>query len=151
MFKRCYFKASQRCLSFWYQFVSNNLFNAVVCSNHPVCLLESSGYLAVMHFLCVSHTLQSASESGQDSIIVQIHWSIAFDRVNHQGIRNKLCSAGIGGSAFSIYWHSFCQIDHSTVWWTVVEANWFTLCQECRRAVFLGPLLFLLVVHLGAF
>ena len=36
--------------------------------------------------LCVSHTLQSALERGQEARIVQIDFSAAFDRVNHQGI-----------------------------------------------------------------
>ena len=53
-------------------------------------------------FLCVSHTLQSALESGQEARIVQIDFSAAFDRVNHLGILNKLCSVGIGGSVLSI-------------------------------------------------
>ena len=52
--------------------------------------------------LCMSHTLQSALESGQDARIVQIDFSAAFDRVNHQGILYKLCSVGIGGSVLSI-------------------------------------------------
>ena len=33
---------------------------------------------------CVSHTLQSALESGQEARFVQIDFSAAFDRVNHQ-------------------------------------------------------------------
>ena len=52
--------------------------------------------------LCVSHTLQSALESGQDAWIVQIHFGAAFDRVSHQGILYRLCSVGIGGSVLSI-------------------------------------------------
>ena len=36
--------------------------------------------------LCVSHTLQSALESGQEARIVKIVFSAAFDRVNHLGI-----------------------------------------------------------------
>ena len=36
--------------------------------------------------LCMSHTLQSALESGQEARIVQIDFIAAFDRVNHQGI-----------------------------------------------------------------
>ena len=47
--------------------------------------------------LCVSHTLQSALENGQEARIVQIDFSAAFDRVNHLGILYKLCSVGIGG------------------------------------------------------
>ena len=50
----------------------------------------------------VSHTLKSALESGQEAGIVQIDFSTAFDRVNHQGILYKLCSMGIGGSVLSI-------------------------------------------------
>ena len=48
--------------------------------------------------LCVSHTLQSALESGQEAKIVQIDFSATFDRVNHQGILHTLSSVGIGGS-----------------------------------------------------
>ena len=52
--------------------------------------------------LCVSHTLQSALESGQEAGIVQIAFSAAFDRVNHRGILYRLCSVGIGGPVLSI-------------------------------------------------
>ena len=45
--------------------------------------------------LCVSHTVQSALESGQEAMIVQIDFSAAFDRANHQGILYRLCSVGI--------------------------------------------------------
>ena len=36
--------------------------------------------------LCMSHTLQSTLESEKEAWIVQIDFSAAFDRVNHQGI-----------------------------------------------------------------
>ena len=35
-----------------------------------------------------------------------------------------------------LYWHSFYETDHNTLWWMVVWVNWLTLHQECRRAVF---------------
>ena len=46
----------------------------------------------------ISHTFQSALESGQEARIVQIDFSAAFDRVNHRGILYKLGSVDIGGS-----------------------------------------------------
>ena len=52
--------------------------------------------------LCVSHTLQSALERGQEARFLQIDFSAAFDRVNHQGILYKLCSVGIGRSVLFI-------------------------------------------------
>ena len=52
--------------------------------------------------LCVSHTLQSALESGQEAWIMQIDFSAVFDRVDHLGILYKLCSVGIRGSILSI-------------------------------------------------
>ena len=52
--------------------------------------------------LCVSHTLQNALESGQVARIIQIDFSAAFDRFNHQEILYQLCSVGIGGSVLSI-------------------------------------------------
>ena len=60
--------------------------------------MESSGVLPTTQFvyrkglgtcdalLCVSHTLQRALERGQEARIVQIDFSVDFDRVNHQGI-----------------------------------------------------------------
>ena len=50
----------------------------------------------------MSHTLQSALENRQEARIVQIDFSAAFDRDNHQGILYWLCSVGIGGSVLSI-------------------------------------------------
>ena len=52
--------------------------------------------------LCVAHSLQSALETWQEARIVQIDFSAAFDRVNHQGILFKLCSVGVGGSVLSV-------------------------------------------------
>ena len=40
--------------------------------------------------LCVSHTQQSALESGQEARIMQIDFSAPFYRVNHLGILYKL-------------------------------------------------------------
>ena len=76
--------------------------------------MERSGVLPTTQFayrkglgacdalLCVSHTLQSALEGGQEARIVQIDFSTAFNRVNHLGILYKLCSVGIGSSVLSI-------------------------------------------------
>ena len=50
----------------------------------------------------MSHTLQSALESGEEARNVQIDFSAAFDRVNHLAILYKLCSVGIRGSVLSI-------------------------------------------------
>ena len=45
--------------------------------------------------LCMSYTQQSALECGQEARIIQINFSVAFDKVNHQGILYKLCSVDI--------------------------------------------------------
>ena len=60
--------------------------------------MERSGVLPTTQFayrkglgtcdalLCISHTLQSVLESGQEARIMQIDFRAAFDRVNLQGI-----------------------------------------------------------------
>ena len=97
--------------------------------------MECSGVLPTTQFahrkglgtcdalLCVSHRLQSALESGQEARIVQIDFSAAFDRLNHQGILNKLCSVGIRGSVLSIL-AQFLSNRSNTPWWMVVGVNW---------------------------
>ena len=52
--------------------------------------------------LCVAHSLQNALEMIQEARIVQIDFSVTFDRVNHQAILFKLCSVGVGGSVLSV-------------------------------------------------
>ena len=42
--------------------------------------------------LCMSHTLQSALESGKEARIVQIDFNAAFERVIYQGIICKFWS-----------------------------------------------------------
>ena len=66
---------------------------------------------------------------------MQIDFSAAFERVNHQETLYKLCSVGIRGSVLSVL-TQFSQICHRTIWYAVVGVNWLTSFQECRRAVF---------------
>ena len=75
--------------------------------------------------------------SGQEARIVQIDFSTAFDRVNHQGILYKLCSVGIGVSVMSILTQFLLnQSQHVMV--DVFGVNWSMLCQICCREVFWG-------------
>ena len=73
-------------------------------------------------------------ESGQEARIVQIDFSTAFDRVNHQGILYNLCSVGIGGSVLSI----LTQFLSNRPQHVMVDG-----CRSAAGSV-LGPLLFLL-------
>ena len=68
----------------------------------PPSLIIGKGLGTSDALLSVTHTLQSALESGQEARIVQIDFSAAFDRVNHQGILYKLSSVGIGISVLSV-------------------------------------------------
>ena len=99
-----------RCLSIRCRFVSEALWNSVVCFQ-PLSMLIGNFWV----LLSVSHTLQSASKR-LDARIVQIYFS-------HQGIRYKLSSVGVGGPMVlpCLYWPSFYQIDHITLLWIVVE------------------------------
>ena len=84
---------------------------------------------------CVSHTLQNALQSGQEARIVQIDFSAAFDRVNHQGILYRLSSVGIGGSVLFV----LMQFLFNRSQFVLVDgcrSKLSMLCQECRRAVF---------------
>ena len=52
--------------------------------------------------LCISHTLQSALESGQEARSVQINFTAAFERVYDKGILYMLCTVSIGGTVLSV-------------------------------------------------
>ena len=112
-----------------------------MCFQPPSLLIEKV-WVPVMHF-CVSHTLQNALESGQEARIIQIDFSAAFDRVNHQGILCKLCSMGIGGSVVCI----LTQFLSDRSQHVMVDGCWSKLVNVVSGApqgTALGPLLFLL-------
>ena len=71
-----------------------------MCFKPPCSLIGK--VLALVVLLFVTHTLQSALEMGQEARIVQIDFSSAFDRVNHQGILFKLCFVGVRSSVLSV-------------------------------------------------
>ena len=86
------------CLSVWWRFVSDDLWNTVVCFQ-PSSLLIGNVWVPVMCF-CVCHI--HCRVHWRAGRIVQIDFSAAFYRVNHQGILYRLCSVGIGVSVLSV-------------------------------------------------
>ena len=93
--------------------------------------------------LCVSHTLQSALERGQEARIVQIDFSAALDRVNHQGILYRFSSVGIGGSMLSV----LTQFLYSRSQYVLVygcHSKLVNVVSGVLQGSVLGPLLFLL-------
>ena len=93
--------------------------------------------------LCVFLALHCALESGQEARIVQIDFSAAFDRVNHQGIFYRLCSVGIGVSVLSI----LTQFLSNRSQHVIVDGCRHKLVDAVSggpQASVLGPLLFLL-------
>ena len=93
--------------------------------------------------LCVLHTLQSALESGQEARIVQIDFSSAFDRVNHQAILYKLSSVGIGCSVLSVL-TQFLSNRSQYVFVDGCPSKLANVVSGVPQSSVLGPLLFLL-------
>ena len=101
-----------------------------------------------MLFRSVSHTLQSALESVQEPRIVQIDFSAAFDRVNHQGILYslslyKLSYVGIGSSVLSVLMQ-FLSNQSQYVLMDGCRSKLVNVVSGVPQGSVLGPLLFLL-------
>ena len=117
--------------------------------------MERSGVLPTTQFayqkglgtcdalLCLSHTLQSALESGQEARIVQIDFSAAFERVKHPSILNKLCSVGIGGSVL-LTLTQFLSNRSQQVMVDGCRSKLVNVVSGVLQSSVLGPLLFLL-------
>ena len=123
-----------------------------------VCLgqfMERSGVLPTTQFayrkglgicdalLCISHTLQSALELGQEARIMQIDFSAAFDRVNHLVMLYKLCSVGIRGSVLSIL-TKFLSNRSQQVMVDGCRSKLVNIVSGVPQGSVLGPVLFLL-------
>ena len=98
------------------------------------------------HTLFVSRTPESESESAQEVIIVQIDFSVAFDRVNHMGILYKFYSLGIVGSMMCIDGVSIKSI---TMVYSCLS-KLFNVVSGVPQGGVLGPLLIAPNVHLLA-
>ena len=134
----------------------------VKCSVRLGLFKERSGVLPTTQFdyrkglvtcdalLCVSHTLQSALERGQEARIVPIDFSAVFDRVNHLGILYKIYSVGIGGSVLSIL-TQFLSNRSQQVMVDGCRSKLLNVVSGVPQGSGLGPLLFLPPVHFGAF
>ena len=90
--------------------------------------------------LCMSHTLQSTLESGQEARIVQIDFSAGVYRVNHQGILYMLCSVLSILTEFLSNQSQHVMVDGC---WSILT-DVVSGVPQAHRAVFLGLLLFLL-------
>ena len=115
----------------------------------PPSFLIGKVWVPVMHFCVCRIHCKSALESRQVAGIVQIDFSAAFDSVNHQGILNKLCSVGIGGSVLFIL-TQFLSDRSQHVMVDGCRSKLVNVMSGVPQSSVLGQLLFLLY-YLGAF
>ena len=97
---------------------------------------------SVMHF-CACGIQCKMQWSGQEARIVHIDFSAAFERVNHQGILDKLCSVGIGGSLLSIL-TKFLSNRSQHVMLDGCRCKLLNVVSGVSQGSVFGPLLFLL-------
>ena len=100
------------------------------------------GWVPVMHLLCVSHTLQSALESGQEARILQINCSTAFVCCSRE-ILYKLDSVGIGGSVLSLLTQFLSNPSHHVLV-DGCRSKLLNVVLGVAQGSVLGPFLFLL-------
>ena len=93
--------------------------------------------------LTICNHLQNFLDREMESCIVQLDFSVAFDRVSHSGFSFKLKAIGVGGSVLSICRQFFSNrrqrivVDGAT-------RKWIPIVLGVPRGSVLGPLLFIL-------
>ena len=93
--------------------------------------------------MCGTLLTECFGDGGQEARIVQIDFSAAFDRANHQGMLFKLCSVGVGGSVMSV----LTQLLSNRSQYVVVDgcrSKLVNVLSRVPQGSVLGPQLFLL-------
>ena len=93
--------------------------------------------------LTISHHLQKSLGTGMESYIVQLDFSVTFDRVSHSALLLKLKSIGVGGSVQSICME-FLSNRRQRVVVDGAASEWITIVPGVPQGSVLGPLLFIL-------
>ena len=120
----------------------------MVCFQPPRSLIGKVREPDCNAVICVSHTLQSVLESGEETRNVKINFSAGFDRVAITEF--PISSALWVLEVLCCRWHSFYQIVPSMLWWKVVGVNWLTVYLGCAAGKCFGPVI-VPPVHLGVF
>ena len=123
-------------------FVLDDLWDAVVCIKPPSLLIGKVCRGTCDALLCVSHTLQSTLERGQEARLRKLILLQPLLGSIH-GVFSISSALWVLEVVCCLDWHSFFQTSHGTLWWMVIWVNWLTLCQGCQGSV-LGSLFFLL-------
>ena len=97
-----------------------------------------------MHCLpYISHHLQKSLDAGMESYVVQLDFSVAFDKVSHSGLLFKLKSIGADGSVLSIC-TEFLSDRRQRVVVDGASNEWIPIISGMPQGSVLGPLLFFL-------
>ena len=126
--------ALSKVLHAWCLFVLNVLWNAVVCFQvQPPSLLIVQVWVPTMHFCgCPIHS------KVQWRVLRRLGLCRLISVQPLIGLTIRVCSIGSALWVLEVlcclYWHSFYQTDHSTVWSMVVRVNWLTIW-HCVRSV----------------
>lgn len=128
------------------------IFNKVYafCTNNNLLTQKNSGYKkndsTTNRLVCIVNQIYAHMDIKDDTCLVFLDQSKAFDRIHHESLKFKMGRLGIGGTLLKLL-DNYLQNRKTRVVLDGAKSRWYNIFAGVPQGSILGPLMFLIYIN----